>query len=186
MSKRTIKPHRPVYPSPAALITSVGEDGRANIVTLGECFNVSIARPVILGIAIRTVTHSYRLIRETGEFVVNMPTAAILDKVDGVGSVSGRDCDKFEHFGLTPLPATHVRPPLIAECPVNVECRVLSEQEAGDHQLFLGEALAEHVDEDVLGPDGEPDPARLDIFMYACHKYIAAGKILGTHGFSRA
>jgi len=186
MAKCRIQPARPVYPSPAALITSVDPEGRANIVTLGECFNVSIARPVILGIAIRTATYSHGLIREAGEFVVNLATAALVEKVDGIGSVSGRKCDKFERFGLTPLPADEVRPPLIAECPINVECRVLSEQEVGDHQLFFGEAVAQHVDEEALGPDGTPDPDKLDIFLYAFGQYIAAGKTLGTHGLTRA
>jgi len=185
MSKRKIKPFRPVYPSPAALITSVDAKGKANIITLGECFNVSIAKPVILGIAVCKARYSYELIRQIGEFVVNLPTAAILRKVDAVGCVSGRECDKFERFGLTPLPASAVRPPLIAECPVNVECRLLGEQDVGDHQLFFGEAVAQHVDEDVLKPDGSIDVERLDMLVYACGWYLSAGKKLGTHGFTR-
>jgi len=182
MTKRRIKPCRPVYPSPAALITSVAADGKPNIVTLGEVFNVSIRQPVILGIAIRTATYSHGLIRAAGEFVVNFPTTRLLKEVDGVGSISGRECDKFERFGLTPLPAAEVRPPLIAECPVNLECRVLSEQEVGDHQLFLGEVLAEHVDEDVLGEDGEPAPEKLDVLVYGFWRYFSMGRELGRHG----
>jgi len=185
VDKVQIRPMRPIYPSPAALITSVDEEGRPNIVTLGECFNVSIARPVIVGIAIRTATHSHGLIRARGEFTVNLPTTELLKQVDGIGSVSGRDCDKFEEFGLTPLPATKVAPPLIAECPLNLECRVLSEQEVGDHQLFLGEVLAEHVDTDRLGDDGRPDPRKLDMLIYAANNYFAAGDWLGPHGLSR-
>ena len=185
MDKVQVRPMRPIYPSPAALITSVDEEGRPNIVTLGECFNVSIARPVTVGIAIRTATHSHGLIRRQGEFTVNLPTTELLEQVDGIGSVSGRDCDKFEEFGLTALPATKVAPPLIAECPLNLECRVLSEQEVGDHQLFLGEVLAEHVDADRLGDDGRPDPRKLDMLIYAASNYFAAGDWLGPHGLSR-
>ena len=185
MAKRAIKPNRPIHPSPAALVTSADADGRPNVVTLGEGFNVSIASPVIVGIAIRTVTYSYALIRDGGEFVVNLPTADMLEAVDGVGSISGRECDKFQRFGLTALPAERVRPPLIAQCPLNVECRVLSEQQVGDHQLFLGEALAEHVDEDCLREDGSPDPERLNLLIYAAGLYFAAGRCLGRHGFTR-
>jgi flavin reductase (DIM6/NTAB) family NADH-FMN oxidoreductase RutF len=185
MPKTQITPQRPVYPSPAALITSFAADGRPNVVTLGECFNVSIFRPVIMGIAIRTATYSHRLIRERGEFVINLPTAALVRKVDAVGMVSGRDCDKFETIGLTPQPAREVAPPLIAECPVNLECRVLSEQQVGDHQLFLGEVLVQHVDEDKLRADGRPDPEKLDMLVYAENTYFSAGRVLGRLGMSR-
>jgi len=184
MAKVQIRPFRPVYPSPAALITSVDERGRPNIVTLGECFNVSIRSPVIVGIAIRTATYSYGLIRRQGEFAVNLPTVELLEKVDGIGSVSGRDCDKFAQFRLTPVPALRVKPPLIAECPVNLECKVLSEQEVGDHQLFLGEVLVEHVDADKLDADGQPDPCRMGMFVFALQTYLAVGDIVGRFRFS--
>jgi flavin reductase (DIM6/NTAB) family NADH-FMN oxidoreductase RutF len=183
-AKKSIKPFRPIYPSPAALITSVDPEGRLNIVTLGECFNISIIRPVIVGIAIRTATHSHELIRRTGEFVVNLPTSRLHEAVDGVGTVSGRDVDKFEEFDLTPVPAREVRPPLIDECPVCVECRVIDEREVGDHQLFLGEVLVEHVDENVLNEEGRPDPEKLDMLVYACQTYFSTGKKLGEHGFT--
>lgn len=125
MAKRSVQPFRPVYPSPAALITAVSEDGKANIITLGEVYNLSIAEPVIIGISIAKPRYTHELITRTGEFVVNLPSARILEKVDRCGSVSGHDVDKFAAFGLTALPATQVRPPLIAECPVNLECRLL-------------------------------------------------------------
>jgi flavin reductase (DIM6/NTAB) family NADH-FMN oxidoreductase RutF len=185
MPKVQVTPQRPVYPSPAALITSAAADGTPNVVTLGECFNVSIFRPVIMGIAIRTATYSHGFIRERGEFVINLPTAALVRKVDAVGMVSGRECDKFETIGLTPLPAREVAPPLIAECPVNIECRVLSEQEVGDHQLFLGQVLVQHVDEDKLREDGRPDPERVDMLIFAENTYFSAGPMLGRMGLSR-
>ena len=94
--KKEIKPYRPVYPSPAALITSADSKGGANIITLGEVFNISVRDPVILGIAVRPATYSHGLISETREFVINLPTVKILEKVDRCGVVSGRTCpDKF-------------------------------------------------------------------------------------------
>ena len=117
MAKTQITPDRPVYPTPAALITSADAAGHPNIITLGEVFNISIRRPVILGIAMRPATYSHTLVSQTREYVVNLPTRSILDQVRFCGSVSGRDVDKFERSGLTPAPATVVRPPLIAECP---------------------------------------------------------------------
>jgi flavin reductase (DIM6/NTAB) family NADH-FMN oxidoreductase RutF len=185
MAKKQIQPFRPIYPSPAALVTSVDAGGRPNIVTLGECFNVSIRRPVIVGIAIRTATYSHGLIRDRGEFVINLPTPEMVEAVDGIGMVSGRDCDKFARFGLTAVPAARVAPPLIAECPLSVECRVLGEQEVGDHQLFLGEVLAEHVREDWLGEEGGIRPEKLEMLIFAANNYYAAGDRLGQMGLSR-
>jgi flavin reductase (DIM6/NTAB) family NADH-FMN oxidoreductase RutF len=171
MPKVTVDPMRPVYPTPAALITCVDPvSGRANIITLGEVFNVSLRRPPIVGLGIRKATWSHGLIAGTREFVVNIPTTAILRETDFCGSHSGRTLDKFAETGLTPLPATHVRPPLIAQCPVNIECRLLSVQEVGDHDLFLGEVLEVHADDTVLDADGRVSPGRLDalVFMFNC------------------
>ena len=129
MNKTRIKPFRPIYPSPAGLVTSVGTDGHPNIITLGEIFNISISAPVILGIAIRKERYSHKLISETREYVVNSPTASMVDVVDRVGSVSGRTIDKFKTFMLSAVPADIVKPPLIGECPMNMECRVIDIQE---------------------------------------------------------
>jgi flavin reductase (DIM6/NTAB) family NADH-FMN oxidoreductase RutF len=171
-------PFRPVYPSPAALITSIDSEGRPNIITLGECFNLSIREPVIVGIAIAPERYSHGLISAQKEFVVNLPPASLLPKVLEVGSVSGRDHDKFAEVGLTPLPATHVKPPLIAECPVNIECKLLFVQTIGDHDLFAGEVLAHHVDPDVLGENGRFDPAKLTTIVLAGGHFLSLGEHL--------
>lgn len=178
MNKKQVLPSRPVYPTPAALITSVDAQGRPNIITLGEVFNISIAEPVILGIAIRKERYSHALISQTREYVVNLPTCAIARAVWQCGSVSGRKVDKFARTGLTPLPAAVVRPPLIAECPVNIECQVIDIQVIGDHDLFLGRAVAQHVDEAVLGPDGRIEVAKLDSFALVQGEFWSLGRRL--------
>jgi flavin reductase (DIM6/NTAB) family NADH-FMN oxidoreductase RutF len=169
---------RPVYPSPAGLVTSVDAEGQPNIITLGEIFNLSIHEPVIVGIAIAPARYSHQLISQQREFVVNLPTAELLPKVLACGSMSGRDKDKFAEIGLTPLPATHVRPPLIAECPVNIECRVLDIQTIGDHDLFQGEVLAHHVSRDVLNDEGQFDPAKLSTVVLAGGHFFDVGEHL--------
>jgi flavin reductase (DIM6/NTAB) family NADH-FMN oxidoreductase RutF len=176
MTKRQVVPHRPVYPTPAGLITSVDAAGRPNILTLGEVFNISISRPVILGIAIRKERYSHQLISETQEYVVNLPTREIAEKVWYCGSVSGRTVDKFAESGLTPLPAQRVRPPLIAECPVNLECKLLEVQEIGDHDLFLGEVLVQHVDEDVLDEAGRIVVGKLRGFAFVSGEFWTLGE----------
>ncbi|MHC5055108.1 MAG: flavin reductase family protein [Planctomycetota bacterium] len=180
MDKREIKPFRPVYPSPAALVTSMSEDGKPNIITLGETFNISIAEPVIVGIAIAKPRYSHELISRSKEYVVNLATAAMVRKVDLCGTCSGREVDKFTEIGLTPVPASKVKPPLIAEC------RVIGVHEIGDHDLFLGEVVAEHVDEAALDEKGRIRSDALDPLCYMNGEYWSAGAKLGWHGFSRA
>jgi flavin reductase (DIM6/NTAB) family NADH-FMN oxidoreductase RutF len=176
VTKHQVAPHRPIYPTPAGLVTSVDSAGRPNIITLGEVFNISIARPVILGIAIRKERHSHRLISETREYVVNLPTRDIAEEVWYCGSVSGRVVDKFAESGLTPVAAHQVRPPLIAECPVNLECKVLAVQEIGDHDLFLGEVVVQHVDESVLDEVGRISVEKLRAFAFVSGEFWMLGQ----------
>ena len=185
MSKKRIKPSRPVYPSPAALITSIDPDGKANIITLGEVYNLSIFDPVIVGISIAKPRYSHTLICQTGEFVVNIPTASMVEKVDQCGTMSGRDVDKFEVVGLTPIPATRVAPPLIDECPINLECRLLGNEEIGDHDMFKGEVITQHVDEEALDEDLRIRIDKLDTLCYVLGEYWSVGQKLGNHGFTR-
>jgi flavin reductase (DIM6/NTAB) family NADH-FMN oxidoreductase RutF len=175
MPKTQVRPNRPVYPTPAALITCADERGAPNIITLGETFNISIARPVILGIAIRQSRYSHELISRTGEYVVNLPTRAIAEQVWQCGGMSGREVDKFAATGLTPVPAAVVRAPLIAECPINVECRVIGIQVIGDHDLFLGEAVAQHVDSGCLDAEGRICVEKLDGFAFVLGEFWTLG-----------
>ena len=176
--KKQIKAHRPIYPTPAGLVTSCDADGKPNIITLGEVFNLSISSPVVVGLAIAPQRYSHQLIRQSGEFVVNLPTAAIFEKVVQCGSASGRDIDKFEAFGLTPMPAQKVRPPLIAECPVNLECLVVGFKSCGDHDLFEGRVLVQHVDEGMLNADGSIAVEKLDGFAFVLGQFWSFGRLL--------
>lgn len=164
MSKKSIRAHRPVYPTPAAMITSISEDGKPNIITLGEVFNISLGNPPITGIAIRKATYSHGLITQCGEFGINLPNSDLIEQTDFCGCRSGRDTDKFAETGLTPMPSRRIKPPLIGECPVNIECRVIGIQEIGDHDLILGEVLEVHADDSVLDESGNLDYAKLDAF----------------------
>ncbi len=172
--------YRPVYPTPTGLITSIDAEGNPNIITLGEVFNISIRKPVICGIAIRPATYSHGLIFAQGEYVINLPTAELLPKVLKCGSVSGREVSKFEAFGLTPLAAKHVAPPLIAECPVNIECKVVGIDVIGDHDLFRGEVLEVHVSPELLGADGKMDPAKLSTVVLTGCGFFSLGEQLAT------
>jgi flavin reductase (DIM6/NTAB) family NADH-FMN oxidoreductase RutF len=186
MKKMLVSKYRPVSPSPAALITSVDEKGKPNIITLGEVFNVSISNPVIVGIAIRSVTYSYSLIKKSGEFVINLTSAELAEKVDACGSISGRSgIDKFKEFGLTPVSASFVKPPLIDECPVNLECKVTGIQSIGDHDLILGEVVAVHADEDKLDAHGRLNLEKLGLLVYLNGSYWRIGEKIADQGFSK-
>jgi flavin reductase (DIM6/NTAB) family NADH-FMN oxidoreductase RutF len=187
MSKKTItNPYRPIYPTPAALITCVGRDGKPNIITLGEVAMVSL-RPTRVSVGTRPATYSNALIKATGEFVINFPTVDIIDKVDFCGTRSGRDVDKFAETGLTPEPAIHVKPPLIKECPVNLECKVIGVLSLGSHDLFIGDVLAMHAEEEILldSNRGLIDPAKAKGVVFAMNGYWSFGERIETVGFSR-
>jgi flavin reductase (DIM6/NTAB) family NADH-FMN oxidoreductase RutF len=179
-------PFRPVVPTPIGLIVSIDGNNKPNIMTAGEVFNIGLRKPCIIGIALRKATYSHGLISQSGEFTANLPTRELLVQTDGIGLVSGRDGrDKFAEFSLSPLPSLSVRPPIIAECPVNLECKVLSITEVGDHDLFLGEVLSMRVDSDKLGGNQRMLVEKMDFILYAEWEYYAAGGKLGSHGLAR-
>ena len=122
--------------------------------------------------------------------MVNLPTVSLLDKVDRCGTVSGRDVDKFAAVGLTPLPASRVKPPLIAECPINVECLLRDVIEMGDHDTFVGEVVAVHADQELLDDEGRVCLDRLDAFAFMfCYgsrgEYWSLDNKIGEFGFTR-
>ena len=179
-------PFRPVCPSPAGLIVSVDKNKKPNIMTAGEVFNISLKTPTIIGIALRKAVYTHGLITDSKEFTVNLPTAAILREVDLVGTISGRNgLDKFAEYGLTPIPSDVVASPIIKECPINMECKLLKVTEVGDHDLFLGQVVALHVDQDKVDENQKILVEKLDGFLFAEWAYYRFGEKLGDIGFSR-
>ena len=187
MEKTRIKtPFRPVYPSPAGLIVSADENKKSNIMTAGEIFNIGLREPAIIGIALRKATYTHSLISKTMEFTVNFPTVEIMEIVDLIGTISGRDgLDKFKEYGLTPIASNEVVPPIIQECPVNLECKALSITEVGDHDLILGRVDAMYVDSDKLGENQKVLIDKVDGFLYAEWEYYKFGEKIGNFGYSR-
>ena len=120
----------------------------------------------MLSIAIRENRHSFEIIKNSGEFVVNITGADIINEVDFCGINSGRDLDKFDATGLTPIPAAKIAPPLIKECPINLECQVRRILELGSHYLFIGEIVATQIDEDILDENGKPIISKIDPIVY--------------------
>ena len=186
MTKRSVPPSTFLAPVPAALVSCQVAGGRPNIITLAWT-GVVCSDPPMIGISIRPSRYSYGIIRDSGEFALNIPPAELVEQVDLCGILSGRDVDKFAETGLTPLPALKISPPLIAQCGVNMECRVTEHVPLGTHDLFLAEILATHVDEEAFGEDGNLMMERINPLGYIPpdRSYRAMGDALGSYGYSR-
>lgn len=168
-----------LYPVPAVLVSCGIE--KPNIITLAWVGTVCSDPPAV-GIGVRPERYSHHLIEESGEFVVNLPRAAQVDVVDYCGHVSGRHEDKWSACGLTPEPARKVRTPLIAECPVALECQVIHRLTIGSHDLFVGEVVAVQADEDILTSRGHIDYEKAQPLAYAGGYYWRVGELLGRYG----
>lgn len=183
--KKIVKNYRVVFPTPAALVTSVDEQGKPNIATAGEVYMLSL-NPLIVAVGFRSVTYTNKLIHATKEFVVNLPKKEILKQVDFCGCVSGRTADKFAETGLTPLPAKYVKPPLIKECPVNIECRVrdVIHYPYMDRDVFAGDTLAVHLDEEIINENGFADLTKFKAIAFASNCYFQIKDVIECQNFS--
>lgn len=130
-------------PGPVLLVSSFSK-GKSNIMTMGWHAILEF-RPSLIGCVIASGNHSYDMIRASGECVLNLPTAKMVDTVAKIGNVSGADVDKFDAFGLTALPAQHVKAPLIGECHANFECRLHDDALVAKYNYFIFEVVAAHV-----------------------------------------
>ena len=182
MSKLVWKPGNLVAPVPAAMV-SCGSMEKPNIITIAWTGNVS-SSPAKVSISVRPERYSYGLIKESGEFVLNLTTAALVRAADFCGVRSGREVDKFAQLGLTPLPAREVACPLVGESPVNLECRVCDVIPLGSHDLFLADVLAVHVEEELVDDHGRLRMDQCHLAAYAHGEYFALGKKVGSFGFS--
>jgi flavin reductase (DIM6/NTAB) family NADH-FMN oxidoreductase RutF len=183
MAKVVRKASTLLYPIPAVLV-SCGSGERSNIITLAWV-GVLCSNPPLLGIGVRPNRYSHGLLEEHQEFVVNLPRADQARWVDYCGMVSGRDVDKWAACGFTRGAARHVQAPLIAECPINVECRVRQTLSLGSHDLFVGEVLAVQMDEAVLDSDGALDVDLAQPLAFGNGEYWRVDGRIGTFGYSR-
>ena len=135
-------------------------------------------------ISVRPKRHSYPLIRESGEFVINLATADMVRAIDYCGIYTGAKVNKFEKCGLTPLPAHEVSCPILAESPLSLECRVTQIIPLGSHDMFLADILHVHVDDSLLDRDGKLHLERAHLAAFAHGEYFELGRKIGKFGFS--
>ena len=183
MAKQVWKPGNMLYPLPAVMVSMADKDGKTNIITLAWVGTVCTNPPVV-SISIRPERYSYPIIKETGEFVINLTTKDLTFATDYCGVKSGRDVDKFKEMGLTPIPGTHIKAPMIGESPVNIECRVREVKALGSHDMFLADVLAVHADEKYMDEKGKFHLERSEPLVYSHGAYLTCGEQLGTFGYS--
>ena len=169
-------------PVPPALV-SCGSVEKPAVLTVGWTGIVN-TRPPRTYVSIRPERNSYPIIKESGEFVINLPPARLARAVDFCGCRSGRQVDKFALAHLTAVPASAVGAPLIAECPVSLECRVFQSIPLGSHEMFLADILAVQVDAALLDDAGRLCLERADLLAYAHGGYFRLGEQLGSFGYS--
>ena len=184
MSKVVKKPFAVLRPVPVVLV-SCGHGEQANIITIAWT-GILCSKPPSIGIGVRPSRHSHGLIQETGEFVINIPGDGMLEQVEYCGFVSGREVDKYALPGLTPAPGSAVETPIIAECPINVECQVSHTLPLGSHDLFVGRAAAVQLSPEVLDAQGRLDNSKLKPILFTSDEYWGMGELLGSYGFSQA
>lgn len=183
MGKRQFKPGNLLYPVPAVLVSAADKDGNSNLITVAWAGTIC-SDPPMLSISVRPERYSYHMIRETGEFVVNLTTEELVRAVDFCGVKSGRDTDKWKETGLTQEKASVVNVPLVRQSPVNLECRVLRVDELGSHHMFIAQVVAVDVDEKYMDEKDQFHLSAAKPLAYSHGRYYGLGKCLGFFGYS--
>ncbi len=181
--KRSLKPGTMLYPLPAVLVT--GGDMEHSTVMTAAWTGIVNSDPPMTYVSVRPGRYSYGIIKAAGEFVINLTTAAMAEQVDYAGCVSGRKEDKFEKLGFVKEPGEVVKAPMIAQCPVSLECRVTEAKELGSHTMFLAEIVRVHADESLFDKNDRICLEKAGLLAYIHGGYLPLGtRKLGTFGYS--
>ena len=183
MAKAIWKPGNMLYPLPVVMVSMADKNGKSNIITIAWAGTVCTNPPMVT-ISVRPERYSYPILKETGEFVINLTTKELVYATDYCGVKSGRDVDKFREMGLTPMAASIVKAPMIGESPVNLECQLKEVQELGSHAMFLAEVVAVHADERYMDEEHKFHLEKAEPIVYSHGAYLLCGEQLGTFGYS--
>ena len=164
-------------------MVSCGTMEKSNIITVAWTGTVN-SEPPMTYVSVRPERYSYGLIKETGEFVINLTTDRLVWNADFCGVKSGRDVDKFALPGLTAIAASEVSAPMIEESPVNIECRVERSMLLGSHEMFLAKIIAVNVSEKLLDAKGVLHLEKAGLAATAHGKYFTLGRQVGSFGYS--
>ena len=182
MARRNFKAGALTAPLPPVMV-SVGDMENANIITIGWTGILSTIPPRTY-ISVRPQRHSYNILKERREFVINLTTADQAKIVDYAGIYTGAKVDKFKECGLTKAESKEVSAPTIAECPLALECRVVEIIPMGTHDVFISDIVSVSCDESILDEDGKIRFDKAGLLAYAHGEYYALGEKVGKFGFS--
>lgn len=184
MGRQIWRPGNMLYPLPAVMVSAADREGNSNILTVAWTGTIC-SDPAMLYISVRPERYSYHMIKETGEFVVNLTTEKLAYATDWCGVRSGRDVDKWKEMKLTKGKAEKLEyAPIIQESPVNIECKVTEVKELGSHHMFLAEVKAVQVDEKYMKKNGKFELNSTGLLTYSHGEYLSLGTSLGTFGWS--
>lgn len=182
MSKIMWKPGTFIYPIPAVMVTC-GDMENSNIITVAWTGIIN-TNPAMVYISVRPSRYSYKLIKESKEFVINLTTSKLTKQTDWCGVKSGAVVDKFKEMNLTKEKSNFVKCPMIKESPVSIECKVKEIREFGSHNMFIAEVLSINADDEFIDEKGAFDISKCDLIAYANGGYYSLGKKIGKFGFS--
>jgi flavin reductase (DIM6/NTAB) family NADH-FMN oxidoreductase RutF len=183
MAKKSWKPGNMLYPVTAVLVSCRDKEGNDNLLTIAWAGTIC-SDPAMVSISIRKSRHSYNMIKESGEFVINLTTRATTFATDYCGVKSGAKEDKWATSKLTKGEAEVVNAPIVVESPVNIECKVKDILELGSHDMFIAEVVNVQVDEELLDEKGAFHLDDADLVAYSHGEYFALGEKLGSFGYS--
>ncbi|MBQ1173234.1 MAG: flavin reductase family protein [Lachnospiraceae bacterium] len=183
MGNVSFKPGNMLYPLPAVLVSVTDGQGNDNVFTVAWTGTIC-SDPPMVSISVRPSRYSYQMIKDTGEFVINLTTEKLVLATDFCGVRSGRDVDKFKEMNLTKLPAQKVKAPLIGESPVRIECRVTQEILLGSHTMFLAVVEAVSVDDAYMDENDTFHLSTAKPIVYSHGEYYSLKQVLGTFGYS--
>jgi flavin reductase (DIM6/NTAB) family NADH-FMN oxidoreductase RutF len=169
--KKQIAPRPWLFPRPVLLVSTRDAAGKDNIITISWA-GVACSAPPMVTVALRRSRHSYAAIQASKEFVVNIPTTKQVALAEFCGSQSGKQTDKFAALSLEKYPSKVVNVPMIAVCPINLECQVKQVLPLGSHDLFLAEIVKVHAQHSVLREDGELDEAALEGLAWGSEEFF--------------
>lgn len=183
MSKQNWKPGNMLYPAPSVMVSCKLGDDRPNIITIAWAGTVC-SEPPMVSISVRPERYSYDIIKQSGEFVINLVTKDLVRACDYCGVRSGKDHDKFKENHLTEYYSDFISAPAISESPVNIYCKIDEVISLGSHDMFIAKVVGITVDEKYMDEKGKFDLAATDLVSYIHGEYFDEGEKLGKFGYS--
>lgn len=183
MAKQVWKAGNMLYPLPVVMVSCKREGERPNIITVAWAGTIC-TNPPMVSISVRPERYSYDIIKESGEFVINLTTRKLAKATDYCGVRSGRNVDKYKEMGLTEQESSSIKAPGIKESPVNIECKLKDIIKLGSHDMFIASVEAIQIEDTLLNESGKLELSKSNPIVYSHGEYYDLGNLLGTFGYS--